>query len=151
MWGALRSRHGQCLYCHPSTLGFRRRRLDRGSIYICGSQQLQLLKIGAIHRQDLVERVNQLRTRRYGGADDWALLIGAESLGAFIFEAIAQSSLSTWQVPVTYFGSSDFKLAREMFRCNVHRVMDVLTTFSLTAERHVSERELDHYRFEEAR
>jgi hypothetical protein len=110
-----------------------------------------MLKIGAIHRQDLVDRIGQLRTRRYGGADDWTLRLSAESLGAIFFEAIAQSTLSTWQVPVTYFGSSDFKLAREMFRCNVHRVMDVLTTFSLTVERHVSDRELDHYRFEEAR
>jgi T5orf172 domain len=68
----LRSRPGHCIQCDTSRIAFVKRNHDAAYIYIAGSLESKVLKVGnAIWPE---RRVAALNTRHYGGISDWVML-----------------------------------------------------------------------------
>jgi hypothetical protein len=101
----LRSRAGHCIQCDTARIAFVKRHHDTAYIYIAGSLESKVVKIGnAIWPE---RRVAALNTRYYGGITDWVILYHAKFEEAGKIEFAAHGRL---------FGCRQG--SREIFRCN---------------------------------
>ncbi|MEI7931735.1 MAG: GIY-YIG nuclease family protein [Alphaproteobacteria bacterium] len=112
----LRSRAGHCIQCDTAKIAFSRRHAQSGTIYLAGSIEAGLLKIGVT--QDISERVDLLRAQKYGGASDWDILVHAMADMAGQVEFLAQDRLRKYQVTGSYFKNGREQACYELFRCS---------------------------------
>jgi hypothetical protein len=111
----LKSRSGHCVQCNTVNLGFQKRyRLDQ-FIYIAGSQKARLVKIGICDKLD--QRQRQICFERYGGADDWRLLLSLKVKRAGEIETRILARLSNCFVVGHYWKDGREKTAVELLKC----------------------------------
>jgi T5orf172 domain len=100
----LRSRAGHCIQCDTARIAFVKRHHDTAYIYIAGSLESKVVKIGNAILPE--RRVAALNTRYYGGITDWVMLYHAKYEEAGKIEFAAHGRL---------FG---YREVKEIFRCN---------------------------------
>lgn len=115
----LRTRHNHCIHCNPRQLAHYQRALAARYVYIAGSKDLELIKVGST--SDYHERQRGLNSEYYGGTDDWKLIYAALFSGstAYSAERRVHSWLSCRQVQKPYsdfYGNTQY--ARELFKAN---------------------------------
>ncbi|WP_038932204.1 GIY-YIG nuclease family protein [Bradyrhizobium japonicum] len=109
----LRSRAGHCIQCDTARIAFVKRHHDTAYIYIAGSPQSKVVKIGnAIWPE---RRVTALNTRDYGGITDWVMLYHAKFEEAGKIEFAAHGRLFVYRRGV-----------KEIFRCNYETAHNAL-------------------------
>src|ERR1700712_1215229 len=73
----LRTRSGDCVQCNPHKLTFQMRHQIPGYVYIAGSVQKSLIKVG--YTDDPGERERSLRAERNAGCRDWEMLFHVQA------------------------------------------------------------------------
>ena len=108
----LRTRSGHCVQCDTSKIAHQNRFRDSGYVYIAGSMNANVLKIGTA--KDISQRERNLNGHVYGGYDDWKMLFYAKVEHGGKTEQAALAKLAKWRVPKEYEKDGKFQLAEEM-------------------------------------
>lgn len=113
----LRTRKGHCAQCNPSSLSFSARYAKTAHVYIIGSARSGLIKIG-LTENEITERLANINSELYGGADDWLELAISETVkDSGRIEANAQKSLEWARVEARSLRPNRQHDSMEVFAC----------------------------------
>jgi hypothetical protein len=120
----LRTRAGHCIQCDTSKIAYMLRYDATAFIYIAGSANGQLIKVGS--SGDVHERRGILNGFRYGGQSDWQMLAFANCPSAGRVEFAVHAELSPFQVPGRYTQGGKERSCYELFRCDFADARDAV-------------------------
>lgn len=120
----IRTRAGHCAQCKPASIGFTTRETAAGYVYIAGSRQGQLIKIGVAG--DMGQRSRQLNAERYGGYKDWVVLIHVLVNECGRLERLISNSIRGERVYATYWKDGSPQMIRCSFSAAFKAYQDVL-------------------------
>jgi hypothetical protein len=112
----LRTGGGHCAQCKPECLAFQQRYREEAYVYVLGSLQQRILKIG--FSQDPFERSNHLSRLRYGAATDWQLLCCVRCKRAGALEHSLLVMFRDKSVFAKYWKDRKYQRCFELLRCN---------------------------------
>ena len=118
----LKTRSHHCAQCDPSKLARQIRYNTPGSIYIAGSLQTKLLKIGITAYVEQRSRTLQYENG-YGSAPDWKLLLHAWVAKKGVVEAAALRSLKRYKVARHYMKSGSQQEAAELLKTSFSKAL----------------------------
>src|ERR1700722_10422251 len=125
----LKTRSGHCAQCNPVNLARQTRYNTAGSVYIAGSLQDRLLKIGST--DDVEQRTRTLQYESgYGSAPDWTMLFHAKVAKKGEIEAAALRALKAFKVVRPYVKNGAQQEAGELldapFSTALAAIVDVI-------------------------
>jgi hypothetical protein len=97
----LRSTKGHCVQCDTKVLAFASRFNLKQYLYIAGSLEARLIKIGVC--KDLGQRIRQICGERHGDARDWEILYAVEIERAGEIEDRVLGRLDSHSIYSTYW------------------------------------------------
>ncbi|MBX9635060.1 MAG: GIY-YIG nuclease family protein [Magnetospirillum sp.] len=112
----LRSRAGHCIQCDTSVIAYQLRNDADGIVYIAGSLERQLIKVGVCG--DVNNRMYSMNWFGYGGATDWELLSYIETQKAGKAESEVHRRLAGYSKPVSYYKQGSRVDCLELFACS---------------------------------
>lgn len=120
----LRNRSGHCLQCNPAALAFQARHTKTGYVYVAGSQNLRLIKIG--FSSDVDRRMESLNHLNYADTSDWACLywISSEAAGKLEFES--QKIVKPFLKPSSYNRDGRTVKCLETFACGAKHAIETI-------------------------
>jgi hypothetical protein len=121
----IRTRAGHCAQCNPASIAFTRRETLEGYVYIAGTLQGCLMKIG--EAGDIGQRVRQLKAEAYGGFSDWRILITAWVDNRGRTEREISSRITGKRVFGGYIKDGRNQTAVEMIQCPFSAAFDAFT------------------------
>ncbi len=113
----LTTRSGHCFQCNPKQKAFEKKHGRAGYVYIAGSKEGKLLKIGAT--DDVEDRTRTLCSERYAGCSDWKMLARVRTEARGKFEDRTLELLSA-------FGVGDSIRLTEARRCSFEIAFEAL-------------------------
>ena len=118
---------GDCPQCHTASLQTALKEYQTGYIYIIGSVQAGLMKLGSA--TEIVKRVKTLNgsASKYGGFDDWEMLFYAKTINIGKVERMAQDKLTSYLDTRQFQKSDRAAKGSELFRCSYTRAKKALT------------------------
>ncbi|MFC5302898.1 GIY-YIG nuclease family protein [Azospira restricta] len=120
----MRSRHGKCIQCDPSSIAFSKRYRDTGYVYLALSLSPKILiKIGSSKKKNLDLRAEELNSHKCGGRTNWKIVNAVLCLEAGRVENEIQAALKDYQVVLDYGSKSG--ASRELFKCHLLVAVDV--------------------------
>lgn len=124
----LRTRGGHCFQCDPKKIAWVVRETARGQVYIAGSLESRLIKIGSCF--DWEQRLRQENAEGYGGCHDWRLLtfMTVDNMGTV--ERSARTKLWRYKVSRPYWKDGARQYAEEIFTCSYSLAADALAAVS---------------------
>jgi hypothetical protein len=120
----LRTRAGHCAQCDPKKLAFQARHTADQYVYIAGSREAGLIKIGTC--SNLAQREHQVRSEKYGGAGDWVFIFTVEMRNAGDIEGRTQRRLGEYAITRPYWKDGIEQQATELLQCSFTRAMNML-------------------------
>ena len=108
----LKTRAGHCAQCDPRRLAFLERHSSVGWLYIAGSSDKQLIKIGTCTNRN--QRCDRLCSTGYGGASDWKMLYWVWVAGAGALETSTLAKLYRYRVSHEYMKDGAIQSSYEM-------------------------------------
>ena len=120
----IRTRAGHCAQCKPANIGFTTRETASGYVYIAGSMNGRLIKIGLA--ADMAQRERQLRAEKYGGFGDWLVLIHVPVDDCGKTEREVSSRIRGERVYNSYCKDGLEQTATEMIRCSFSSALQAL-------------------------
>ena len=113
---SIRNRNGDCIECNTAYIAYARRFWETSNVYIAGSLDAQLIKVGLSN--DCDKRVRQLNGMAYGGVVDWRLLgnINTEEAGRIEFHI--HERLKSKLKEVQYLKQGRLQSSSECFSCS---------------------------------
>jgi hypothetical protein len=112
----LRSRSNHCIQCNSANIWFEIRHYSQGHIYIAGSKEDKIIKIGFTDNPNY--RLQTLNNSKYGSASDWVMLFHAKCPNAGELERDLKSELKLYSFNTEYIHAGDIQIATELFKCN---------------------------------
>jgi hypothetical protein len=122
----LKSRSGHCIQCDTARIEFTRRHYKEAYVYIAGSKNERVLKIGSTENPG--DKASYLNTLGYGGIVDWKLLYHVKVPQAGKVEFRAHELLSAHVSPRQYFREGWQVDCREIFACAYVTARKALTS-----------------------
>jgi len=121
----LRTRSGHCIQCDPKKIRFKQRHYEPGFVYLAGSKQLKLFKVGcSISPSD---RQLQINKQNYAGTSDWKMVFWCKVKHMGKIEQGALSRLSTFAVEATYMKDGiKLQACYEIVRCKLGTALDAI-------------------------
>jgi hypothetical protein len=118
---------GDCPQCHTASIQTALKEYQTGYIYIIGSVQAGLTKVGAA--TEIIKRVKSLNgaASRYGGFDDWEMLFYAKTSNIGKVERKVQEGLASYMDTRQFRKSEKMPKGSQLFRCSYNRVQKALT------------------------
>lgn len=112
----LKTRSHHCVQCNIINIAFQERYRSPGYVYIAGSLNGRVIKIGTA--SDITQRENQLRSERHAGFRDWEVLffIRVDEAGRVEHEASAR--LASNKVFKEYVKDGFYQTAIEVLQCS---------------------------------
>lgn len=145
----LRTKAGHCIQCDTSRIAYAKRYSEKGIVYIAGSIEKKLIKIGVA--SDKERRLVQIRHHAYGGASDWELLASCATDNAGRIEFDVHEQLKIYSQPGSYLWGGRVQSCYELFRCSYAAAKSALIRAALDAGHVRSEgnerRNIDVYDF----
>ena len=108
----LTTRAGHCVQCDTSKIAYARRHDEPAFVYIAGSKQLNLIKIGIT--RDIDQRLSNLKGQAYAGVRDWDMLFHVQFLRAGAVETLSHSYLARADTPLTTIKEGREQEAKEV-------------------------------------
>ncbi|MCA1498854.1 GIY-YIG nuclease family protein [Bradyrhizobium sp. NBAIM14] len=121
----LRSTKGHCVQCDTKKLAFAGRFNLKQYLYIAGSLQARLIKIGVC--KDLGQRIRQICSERHGDARDWEILYAVEIERAGELEDRVLARLAAYSIYSTYWKDGVLQQSIELRRCSIKQAMEAIT------------------------
>jgi hypothetical protein len=112
----IRTRAGHCAQCNPASIAFTRKETLDGYVYIAGSLNGRLIKIG--ETIDVEQRARQLKADAYGGFSDWQILITARVKNRGRTEREISLRIPGKRVFNSYIKDGYERTAIEMIQCS---------------------------------
>jgi hypothetical protein len=112
----MRTSGGHCAQCRPENLAFQERWRQEAYIYIAGSQEQRILKVG--FSQSPYSRADHLNALRYGSASDWTLLFYVRCKRAGAIEHSLLAMHRNASVFGEYWKDRKYQKCFELLRCN---------------------------------
>lgn len=112
----LRTRAGHCIQCDHSKIAYQMRYDDSGVVYLAASRSGTFVKVGTT--QDPEQRMNSLRTLRYGGVSDWRIEFQSFTDRAGAVEFAVHQSLKRYNVEAEYIRAGVSVACKELFSCS---------------------------------
>ena len=120
----LRTRSNHCWQCDPKQITFQRRHEKPGFVYVAGSMQGEMVKIGFSEDRDT--RILALGATSFANENDWILLLSVwVSEGANI-ERQAQEILKKKRMSIVYAKDGRQQETIEVFKCTAKEAMDAI-------------------------
>lgn len=120
----LRSRKGHCVQCDTKILAFAGRYDLKQYLYVAGSLQARLIKIGVC--KDLRQRINQICSERHGDARDWAVIYAVEIERAGEIEERVLSRLGKFAIDSSYWKNGFQQQSIELRRCSISQALEAM-------------------------
>lgn len=111
----LRTRAGHCFQCDPLKLVYQVRYSTPGYVYVAGSLNGRVIKIGTA--RDIPQRERQLRAEGYAGFSDWCVLFSVWANEAGQVETDASSRVPGQRIYRNYWKDGVQQTAIEALRC----------------------------------
>jgi hypothetical protein len=121
----LRSTKGHCVQCDTKVLAFASRFNLKQYLYIAGSLEARLIKIGVC--KDLGQRIRQICGERHGDARDWEILYAVEIERAGEIEDRVLGRLDSHSIYSTYWKDGVLQQSIELRRCSISQAMQAMT------------------------
>jgi hypothetical protein len=112
----LMNKRGKCVQCDAALLGWTRRWIRHGFVYLAESPSTSLIKLGSC--QDLGERSATLNDHTWAGASDWRMRHSFYTIAAEMFENAVGNRLSKFRCETTYWRYNRETTTREVFECS---------------------------------
>jgi len=112
---SLRTKAGHCMQCDTSKIAFQSRSSSTGYVYLAGSPQTKLIKVGM--SSDLSDRERKINEYIYGGARDWEILLYARTVDAGRCEFGAHGRLEAHRAEASYVRAGRSQRCYELFEC----------------------------------
>ncbi|MBR0705400.1 GIY-YIG nuclease family protein [Bradyrhizobium liaoningense] len=142
----LRTRAGHCIQCDPKKIAYIRRETQAGYVYIAGSLEGRVIKIGTT--EDIDRRANRLIVESYGGFSDWRVLLCAWVSNAGRTEREILSRIPGERTAGVYFKDGQAQTAVEMIRCSFSSALDVFAAETLAiADLKAIKKQFEEYEF----
>lgn len=119
----LRTRSGHCAQCDTTRIAFMKRHVERGTVYIAGSIKGRLIKIGSTQN---ALRETTLNLTKYGGHDDWKILLTIECEHAGKLEDSVQKKLYKYGISFQYEHDGHLQRSTELFNCSYSKAKEHL-------------------------
>lgn len=120
----LRTRSGHCAQCNTAHLEFQKRHDYSGIIYIAGSKQGKVLKVGYSKAIDV--RNESLNRTKYAGLSDWEIIFGIFSSSAGEIESQIKFKLSKYYRAFNYEHDGKIQDADEIYSCSLSKAKSVV-------------------------
>lgn len=120
----IRTRGGHCAQCDPTNIVYTRRHERSAYVYIAGSKDGGILKIG--FSEDPHQRIDTLNNQKYGLGSNWELLLYVHCDRAGAIESEARKKLSKYIVPTIYDKGSKEQFTLEQVRCSFTLARDAI-------------------------
>ena len=114
-WHRLRARSGHCIQCNTDKIAFIKRHYEYGRVYIAGSLETELLKIGCTASFDVRDR--RLSDETYAGATDWEILFWVTGPKQGVIETRTHRLLDYYRTYRRYHDGKSSHVAQEAFSC----------------------------------
>ena len=124
----LRTRSGHCIQCNPASITFQKRHAKRAYVYVSGSKNLRLLKVG--YSEDVPSRIDTLNQLGYAGTNDWEALYWVNLDEAGRIELEAHSGLAEYASPTQYKRDGNTVDCLETFSCGASEAINVVKGLS---------------------
>lgn len=119
----IRTRAGHCVMCDTARIAFILRQVSFGTVYIAGSINRQLIKIGTTSSKLI--RAESLNRTKYGSQDDWEILFSFRCLNSGTIEFETQKVLKPYMAAnINYLHEGRSQKSNELFRCSYKRAKD---------------------------
>jgi hypothetical protein len=112
----MRPSGGHCAQCRPENLAYQERYRQEAYIYIAGSQEQRILKVG--FSQSPHSRADHLNALRYGSASDWTLLFYVRCTRAGAIEHSLLAMHRNASVFGEYWKDRRYQECFELLRCD---------------------------------
>ena len=113
----LKTRSGHCPQCRTETIGYFKRHIGDGDIYVAYSRTSRLTKIG--FSKYTPDRIRELNKTQYGGCNDWEAKFSMYSPSAGEVESAAQKIIEEYSVSGRYYWNGPvYRESRELFSCD---------------------------------
>lgn len=112
----LRTRSGHCAQCNTAHLGFQKRNDDAGFVYIAGTLEGKLIKVGFTSKVEI--RSESLNRTKYGGFSDWQILFALTCINAGEIEIKIKSKLSDYSITKVYQHNNKSQNTDEIYTCS---------------------------------
>lgn len=120
----LRTRSGHCAQCNTIHLEFQKRHDYSGIIYIAGSKDGSILKVG--YSKALEIRSKSLIRTKYAGFKDWEIIFGLFSPTAGQIESQIKFKLKKYSRAFNYEHDGKLQDADEIYSCSFAKAKPVL-------------------------
>jgi hypothetical protein len=91
-------------------------------MYLLRSTAKGLVKIG-VAETSLDQRLRQLCSEKYAGANDWEVVRAESIANAGTLESIAHARLAAFACPVTYVKNKREQRAKEVYSCDLETAL----------------------------
>jgi hypothetical protein len=132
---AFKDRHWHCLFCHPSSLWFRKRKEEEWFVYLAGSEKWKILKVW--FTKDINDRFEHLNTNKYWWFNDWELLFKWRYQRAWEVENYLHQLLSEYSVDSQYKYCWNDAICYETFKVDyltVRKIIDKMNAETYEVE-----------------
>ena len=125
----LRTRSGHCVMCNSAPLGFQKRNDLSGYVYVAGSKLGKMLKIGFSNNYE--NREYLLNNQKYGGFNDWIILLVLHGVNGGNLELDLHSKLRKYSTSREYFHDHHYQEGNELFQCSMSKVIEATKAIEL--------------------
>lgn len=139
-----RDRNNHCLVCKTERVAFQARHSSDGFIYIAGSIQRKIIKVGLA--KDIKNREVSLNKDGYANSNDWRILFSCFVENYGLIEEKVHKELEIHKTSIQYFKDNKPKLSNETFFCSFSRAHSVLLKIMENSNLKITKTSIkDHY------
>jgi len=120
----LRTRNGHCIQCDTAKIAYAKRNISYGTIYIAGSLEGELIKIGYTQKSSI--RIESLNRTKYADRNDWEILYSSTSIKAAEIENYAHLNLKRYTFTESYAHDHKMQKTREIFKCSYGKAKEAI-------------------------
>ncbi|OSZ80394.1 hypothetical protein CAP36_03835 [Chitinophagaceae bacterium IBVUCB2] len=120
----LRTRNGHCIQCDTKHLEFQKRNDYSGIIYIAGSKNGKVLKVG--YSKGIEIRSESLNRTKYAGLNDWEFIFVIFSSTAGSLEPKIKFKLNEYSRAFNYEHDNKLQDAEEVYSCSINKAKAIL-------------------------
>ena len=113
---SMRTRNGHCVQCNTATIAFLERHYEKGYIYIAGSKNEEVIKVG--FASDINNREESLNDEGYGEINDWKIIFQVMCKDAGKIEFRTHKKLNKYLINRSYLKNNKKNECYEIFSCS---------------------------------